>query len=104
MSAWAVDHGIRLGLVKVDDKSNEITDAVRNHGGIKNGLHGRLDIAFLEDQSRIRCGYAAENIATLHKIAHNALKKSTSRKGGIKAKRLQAGWDDHYMEEILLAL
>jgi predicted transposase YbfD/YdcC len=82
----------------------KIADAVRNHWGIENGLHWVLDVAFLEDHSRIRIGHAAENMATIRKIAHNALKKTTSRKGGIKAKRLQAGWDDRYMEEILLAL
>ncbi len=81
-----------------------IADAVRNHWGIENGLHWVLDVAFLEDQSRIRTGHGPENMAAIRKIAHNTLKKSTSRKGGIKAKRLQAGWDNHYMEEILLAL
>jgi predicted transposase YbfD/YdcC len=81
-----------------------IADAVRNHWGIENGLHWVLDVAFLEDHSRIRSGYAAENMATIRKIAHNALKNNTSTKGGIKTKRLRAGWDDRYMEEILLAL
>ena len=59
---------------------------------------------FLEDQSRIRMGYAAENMATIRKTAHNALKDNTLRKGGIKTKRLEAGWDERYMQEILLAL
>ena len=45
-----------------------------------------------------------ENMTTIRKIAHNAIKKSKTRKGGIKAKRLQAGWDNDYMKEILLAL
>lgn len=81
-----------------------IADAIRNHWAIENGLHWVLDIAFLEDQSRIRAGYAAENIAAIRKIAINVIKKSTSRKGGVKAKRKQAGWDDQYMQEILLAL
>ena len=61
-------------------------------------------MAFLEDQSRIRVGYAAENMATTREIAHNTLKQSTSRKGGIKNRRLQAGWDNGYMEEILLTM
>ena len=82
----------------------KISDAVRNHWSIENGLHWSLDVAFLEDHSRIRSGYAAENMAALRKIALNALKNNTSRKGGIKAKRLQAGWDNRYMEDILLAL
>ncbi|HPG68588.1 MAG TPA: ISAs1 family transposase [Candidatus Hydrogenedentes bacterium] len=86
------------------DGVRRIAEAVRNHGEIENGFHWVLDMAFLEDQSRIRSGCAAEKIATFRKIAHNALKKSTSRKGGIKTKCLQAGWDDHYMEKILLAL
>lgn len=81
-----------------------IADAIRNHWAIENGLHWVLDIAFLEDQSRIRSGYAAENLAAIRKIAINVIKKSTSRKGGVKTKRLQAGWDDTYMQEILLAM
>ncbi|NQT92442.1 MAG: ISAs1 family transposase [Lentisphaerae bacterium] len=88
----------------VHDNVDKIADAVRDHWGIENSLHWVLDVAFLEDQSRIRTGYAAENMATIRKIAHNALKKSTSRKGGIKNKRLQAGWDNEYMKEILLGL
>ena len=82
----------------------KIADAVRHHWGIENGLHWVLDAAFLEDQSRIRVGYAAQNMATIRRIAHNTLKQSTSRKGGIKNKRLQAGWDNGYMEEILLTM
>ena len=82
----------------------KISDAVRAHWGIENGLHWVLDVAFDEDQSRIRSGYAAENIAAIRKIANNTLKQCTSRKGGVKAKRLQAGWDDQFMREILLAL
>lgn len=82
----------------------KIAQAVRSHWQIENGLHWVLDVAFQEDQSRIRTGYAAENIAAIRKISHNALKKCTSRKGGIKNKRLQAGWDDQFMQEILLAL
>jgi len=81
----------------------KISNAVRSHWGIENSLHWVLDVAFLEDQSRIRTRNAAENIALIRKISHNALKNST-KQGGIKTKRLQAGWDDRYMEEILKAL
>lgn len=88
----------------VHDDVVKITDAVRAHWGIENGLHWVLDVAFLEDQSRIRLGYAAENIAAIRKIANNALKKCTSRKGGVKNKRLQAGWDDRFMEDIIMAM
>ena len=86
------------------DDAQQIAHAVRAHWRIENGLHWILDVAFNEDQSRIRSGHAAENMATMRKIAHNALKQDTSQKVGVKAKRLKAGWDDKYMERILLAL
>src|SRR3712207_7755606 len=35
--------------------------AVRGHWGIENRLHWVLDIAFREDDSRVRAGHAAEN-------------------------------------------
>lgn len=82
----------------------KIAAGVRKHWAIENSLHWVLDVVFLEDLSRIRIGNAAENMATIRKIAHNALKKNTSSKSGVKGKRLQAGWDDRYMEEILLGL
>lgn len=88
----------------VHDDVVKITDAVRAHWGIENGLHWVLDVAFLEDQSRIRLGHAAENIAAIRKIANNALKQCTSRKGGVKNKRLQAGWDDRFMQDIIMAM
>jgi predicted transposase YbfD/YdcC len=81
-----------------------IADAIRNHWAIENGLHWVLDMAFLEDQSRIRSGYAAENIATIRKIAINALKKNTTRKASVRAKRKLTGWDNLYMQDMLLAL
>jgi hypothetical protein len=43
-------------------------------------------------------------MAAIRKIALNILKNNQSKKGGVKAKRLQAGWDDRYLEEILLAM
>lgn len=82
----------------------KVATAVRSHWGIENSLHWILDVAFLEDQSRIRIGYAAENMAAIRKIALNVLKNNNSKTGGVKAKRKQAGWDDSYLEEILLAM
>jgi predicted transposase YbfD/YdcC len=75
--------------------------AVRNHWGIENGLHWRLDIAFREDESRIRDRQAANNLAVMRHIALNLLKKDTTIKGGIKTKRLVAGWDQNYLANLL---
>ena len=86
------------------DDVGKIAESIRAHWGIENSLHWVLDVAFNEDQCRIRIGYAAENMATIRKIALNIVKNSKSKKGGVKAKRLQAAWDNSYLEELLLQI
>mgnify|MGYP002067400094 CR=1 FL=1 len=75
--------------------------AVRNHWGIENGVHWCLDIAFREDESRVRDRQAANNLAVMRHIALNLLKKDTTVKGGIKTKRLVAGLDEDYLANLL---
>lgn len=79
-----------------------IAESIRGHWGIENSLHWVLDVAFNEDQSRIRIGHAAENMNTIRKIALNTVKKNKTSKRGVKGKRKQAAWDNSYLEELLL--
>jgi predicted transposase YbfD/YdcC len=78
-----------------------LNKSVRSHWGIENSLHWILDVAFNEDNSRKRAGYAAQNFSVLNRIALNMLKNDTSTKRSIKEKRLKAGWDEGYLEKIL---
>jgi predicted transposase YbfD/YdcC len=75
--------------------------AVRGHWGVENKLHWVLDVCFREDQSRARAGYAAENLATLRRLALNLLKREKTKKRGIKGKQLNAGWDHAYLLQLL---
>ena len=77
--------------------------AVRSHWGIENGLHWVLDVAFSEDQSRARTDHAQANLVTLRHLALNQLKREKSLKASVKAKRMRAGWDDHYLLRVLHA-
>jgi predicted transposase YbfD/YdcC len=75
--------------------------AVRGHWGVENKLHWVMDVCFREDQSRARTGYAAENLATLRRLALNLLKREKTKKRGIRGKQLNASWDHAYLLKLL---
>lgn len=74
---------------------------VRGHWGIENSLHWVLDVAFREDDCRIRTGDGAQNFAILRRMALNLLKHERSTKVGVHAKRLRAGWNSDYLQMLL---
>src|SRR4051812_12415061 len=75
--------------------------AVRGHWGVENKLHWVMDVCFGEDQSRARAGHAAENLATLRRLALNLLKREKTKKRGIKGKQRNASWDHDYLLRLL---
>jgi len=87
----------RYYLSSLANSAEEILSAVRSHWGIENSLHWVLDVAFREDESRVRIGHAQENMAAVRKLALMLLRQEKSGQGGIKSRRLQAGWDDEYL-------
>jgi predicted transposase YbfD/YdcC len=91
----------RYFISSLPPDATQLLAAVRAHWQIENRLHWVLDIAFREDANRSRKDHAAQNLAILHHIALNLLKQEPSLKVGIKAKRLRAGWDEHYLLKVL---
>jgi predicted transposase YbfD/YdcC len=81
--------------------AQRLLHSVRAHWQIENGLHWVLDMAFREDESRVRKDHSPQNLAILRHIALNLLKQETSLKVGVKAKRLRAGWDEQYLLKVL---
>jgi len=75
--------------------------AVRSHWGIENQLHWVLDVAFGEDDSRVRAGNAAANLCAVRQLALGLLKQRTETKVGIKNRRLMAGWDDTFLLRVI---
>jgi predicted transposase YbfD/YdcC len=82
-------------------RMNDIVSAIRAHWRVENGLHWVLDVAFREDDSRVRTGHATENLGIVRQIALNLLKQETSAKVGVATKRLMAGWDHAYLAKVL---
>lgn len=88
-----------IGSIKPDPKL--WARAVRDHWGIENKLHWRLDVAFREDDSRVRKGHGPENFAVLRHLALNLITQETSTKASIKSKRYRAALSDEYRLKVL---
>ena len=81
--------------------AEDFLQAIRAHWQIENNLHWVLDVAFREDESRIRSDHAPANMALLRHIAVNLLKQEKTAKIGVSNKRKRAGWDDDYLERVV---
>ncbi len=93
----------RFYITNIEQDAARINWAVQSHWGIETKVHWVLDVAFREDDSRVRKGHADENFAITRHIALNKLKNEHSCKRGIKAKRKKAGWDMDYLLKVLAA-
>jgi len=74
--------------------------AIRGHWAIENRLHWVLDVTFADDQSRLRKGHGARNMATVRHFALNLVRAASDRRS-IKSRRKIAGWDPDYLHAIL---
>jgi len=92
---------VRYYIVSRYLSGEKFANAVRGHWGIENSLHWQLDVTFGEDASRLRNGHADANFSLLRRTALSMLKNNTTKKVGVKNKRLSAAWDDDYRLEVL---
>ena len=82
-------------------KVQKIARYIRGHWGIENSLHWTLDVIFAEDASRLRQGNGPEIASIFRKLALMVLQRDTSSRGSLRGKRLQAGWNEDFLERIL---
>jgi predicted transposase YbfD/YdcC len=78
-------------------------DGARGHWAIENNLHWTLDVTFKEDQSRLRAGHGAKNMAVVRHFALNLVRQLADKRS-IKRRRKRAAWDPKYLLEILAPL
>ena len=91
----------RFYLCSVPPAAKLLAHAVRRHWGIENQRHWVLDVPMGEDQCRVRTGHAAENLATLRRIALNLQRRDKRSTLSIKSKQLKASWNHAYLQSLL---
>ena len=87
-------------LLSVALSPERFNAVVRQHWGVENRLHWRLDVVMNEDQDRTRLGNGPHNLAVPRHMALNAMQKEGS-KGSLRGKFKRAGWDDDYLKSLL---
>jgi predicted transposase YbfD/YdcC len=95
-----VTHEVRYYLSSLEVEAEKMNEIIRGHWAIENSCHWILDVVFREDDSRVRAGNAAQNLALVRKIALNMLSREKSCKRGIKVKRFKAALDLQYLLKV----
>lgn len=90
----------RLFISSLPPEPQALADAIRAHWSIENNLHWTLDVAFREDECRIRKNHAPQNLANIRRFALNMLKQDTT-KISIKRKRFKALINTKYRAQML---
>lgn len=76
---------------------------IRRHWSVENQLHWMLDVAFREDECRVRKDHGPRNLSLLRKLALMLVRKESTHKRGVAVKRKRAAWDNNYLLKIISA-
>ncbi|HEY7036811.1 MAG TPA: hypothetical protein VH482_36120, partial [Thermomicrobiales bacterium] len=98
------ERGTRCVLSSRPGDARAPAAAVRRHRGIENRVRRVRRVPALavrEDDSRVRAGHAAENLAVPRRLARNLRRQERTATVGTKAKRLTAARDTPYPPKAL---
>jgi predicted transposase YbfD/YdcC len=80
--------------------AERFNEVAREHWGVENRLHWRLDVVMNEDQARARLDNGPHNMAVLRHMAINVMQKNGD-KDALRGKFQKAGWDNAYLSRLL---
>ena len=92
----------RYYLSSLEPNAQILAQCIRKHWTVENELHWSLDVSFNEDKCKIRDKNAAANFAATRRFSLGLLKNAQLSKIGIKNQRLQAAWDDSFLEKLFV--
>ena len=95
------DGEVRYYIMSFESDVHRFANAVRSHWRIENSLHWVMDVTFREDECRIRKDHGGENVSWLRRLATSILKNDDTIKDSIRSKRIRAGYDVNYLQNVL---
>ena len=95
-----VTEEVRYYILSEDLTGKDFARAVRQHWPLENNGHWQLDVLFHEDASRVRERTLTNNLSWMRRVAISLLKHHPST-DSLKGKRQSAGWNDHFLAEVL---
>jgi len=100
-TAEQTQHERHYYLSSLPPKVRVLHHAIRQHWRVENDWHWCLDVSFGEDHCRVRHLRAAENLALVRRMAWQLLRRQPHETVGLPIRRLRAGWDNAYLEQVL---
>ena len=90
----------RYFLNAIPAQAKTFAYAVRSHWGVENRLHGRRDVVFAEDASRIRKGNAPAIVTSIRHLGMNLFEQEASNLR-FAQKRRKVAWNDDYRAKVV---
>jgi predicted transposase YbfD/YdcC len=95
-----IEHETRFYIASLVMAAALFGPVVRSHWAIENSLHWVMDMIFRDDECRVRTDHAPANFTTIKHMAHNLLRKP-STKDSLRLRRKIAGWDDDFLARLI---
>ena len=87
-------------ISSLETEPERLAECIRGHWEVENKAHWVLDVVFKEDDSRIRKGDGAENVAVIRRFCLNMARLHPST-ASMRRKLKSAGWSDEFRAELL---
>lgn len=98
--AGRTERETRFHITSLTLPADQIGAIVRDHRAVENSLHRVMDMAFRDDECRLRTDHAPANFTTIKHIALNLMRRGPG-KDPLRLKRKVAAWDDEYLASLI---
>jgi predicted transposase YbfD/YdcC len=94
------ERGARLYISSLNLPAAQLGPIIRSHWAVENSLHWVADMAFRDDECRLRTDHAPANFTTIKHRAQNLIRRA-SGKDSLRLRPKVAAWDDDFLASLI---